>query len=172
MSSKGVLVDLVKYMKRSFIGLSFVLASSSVNTVMPQDLLQDGVDGKTFDSGLYVRKGTVAAALTNAFLFDQLITEQDSEEKSTKIASVIIDLKSLVSGLDALKMFELFSPDEWIKWVPGKEGRILIGLLYLQENPESSNAKIIAALRSDYKSASAVLQKEVSKTLEKLDISN
>lgn len=85
--------------------------------------------------GTFVRKGTIFTTVMNARLFDQLITEEASEEKIQKINAVVHDINELIPSLDSMGMFDFFTPIEWLQDGEKQPGRALVALLYLQANP-------------------------------------
>lgn len=117
--------------------LSALLLSTTLFAVMPSDLLPDGRDGALIN-GIFVRKGTVAAILANAKNFDLLKDDPDSQ-----IDSILEDIYALIPGMKALDMFNFFSPFEWIQKKDESEGRMLVGIFYLQHYPEDITQEII-----------------------------
>lgn len=118
----------------------FTFASPS--PVVPSDILPDGVDKTisvnpwTGEKGM-VRKGTVAATLNNIFVLNSLLKE---EKLNTDEIDVYKDsMESLISSLNYVGMFDIFSVDDWLRddLQPGKQ---LVAILYLKEYTGSSNA--------------------------------
>ncbi len=144
---------------------AILVLNSHVCAVQPQDVLKDESSETVTDSGVSVRKGTIYATILNIRQFDQLIKENDSSEKSEKIEKIKQDISSVIPALEAVKLFELFSPEEWLIYRPGNEGRLLVGLLYLQQFPQHWNAKIIDDLNKNLENFSWELQQEIKKTM-------
>lgn len=145
--------------------IAFMLSGAHVYSVQPQDAIQDGANETVTESGLSVRKGTIYATILNIRQFDQLIKESNSLEKSEKIEKIIQDINSVIPALESVKLFELFSVEEWLTYIPGHEGRLLVGLLYLQQFPEHNRIKLVEELKRNYKNFSRELQQEFNKML-------
>lgn len=145
--------------------LASLVLFSQIDGLQPQDILNDTANETKTESGMVVRKGTIYATILNIRQFDKLIKEEDSPEKTKEIEIIIQDIKSVIPALESVKMFELFSLEEWIAYTPGNEGRVLVGLLYLQKFPEEASVKIINALKDIFSESSKTLQQEILNTL-------
>lgn len=132
---KGVLMFNLK--KLAAYTLSTLILSTTLCAVMPSDLLPDGHDGSIIN-GIFVRKGTVAATISNAKYFDLLKNEPDAQ-----MDSILEDIYSLIPGMKALDMFNFFSPFEWIQKKGDNEGRVLVGIIYFQQYPEELTQEVI-----------------------------
>jgi hypothetical protein len=69
--------------------------------VRPQDILPDGADTTTLD-GKTARKGSVAAFVANARIFEQL------PQAGTDASAVLDELRTLLPTLQAVGVFDVF----------------------------------------------------------------
>lgn len=138
------------------------LLAAKADGVLPEDVLKDD---QNFLNGAAVvaRKGSVFATILNIEEFDQMIARPDSDEKTDKIKKIKADLAKLIPALHMVHMFELFSMQEWLAYRPGKEGRLLVGVLFMQHFPEYSSQVITSYLQRHYDSFSKELQIEIDR---------
>lgn len=121
--------------------------------ITPEKLLADGVDSAVLTNPFtgqksQVRKGTIAAMLSNASVLNQLLQQAEhSKEDEKQIIELCTAIKSLIPSLKTTGMFDLFTPFEWLN---SKEqlGRVLIVILYLQQYPQEINSNIKTLLEN------------------------
>lgn len=122
---------------------------------------------KTKD-GTLARKGTIAAAVLNAGYLEELLPQPQSKTRDSKIQAIIQDIHSLLPGLQALGIFQFFSPIEWIQQRKIlKEGRILIITLYLQTHPELVDEELRKALEEIKPKTHLEVRLEIEKLLQR-----
>lgn len=141
-----------------------LLSSIESLAIQPSDVLRDEVNETTTESGLVVRKGTIYATILNIYQFNQLIKKPDSIQKEIAIENVIRDMQEVIPALEAVKMFELFSIEEWLNCPLDNEGRLAVGLLYLQAFPNAKYLNLVDNMKQNYEANSLTLQKIIDQT--------
>jgi ketosteroid isomerase-like protein len=108
--------------------------------------MSDEQSGETQASGLFTRKGSYGAAMTNAWYFDQVVKHRpDSGSPHASASEALLDEivqveSNLVPVIAALGMIGFFSVAEWLD--TGHEGRILIAVLHLRDHPEAIDDEV------------------------------
>lgn len=87
--------------------------------------------GEVQTDGLFTRAASYGASMVNAYFFDQLIRE-DPQAFEGDLLQIIRNENSIISALEALHFFELFSVEEWLN--SPHLGRKLLGMLYLRRH--------------------------------------
>jgi hypothetical protein len=72
----------------------------TIRPITPQDVLADGAEGHRFE-GTYVRKGSIAAFITNVKLLETL------DPVSSDYQEVADQIRSLKPSLDAVGLFDV-----------------------------------------------------------------
>ena len=72
----------------------------TIRPITPQDVLADGAEGDRFE-GTYVRKGSIAAFITNVKLLETL------DPVSSDYQEVADQIRSLKPSLDAVGLFDV-----------------------------------------------------------------
>ena len=148
------------------VAMSTLCCFSSLEAVRPHDVIPDQVNEKQLSNGTSFRKGTIAATVLNAALFDKLIKMPNSPEKDKQITQLINDQKPLMVSLKDIGFFEFVTPLETLQSSNGKEGKALIGVLYLQQNPTEVTPEVTAQLKQLLKTTSPELQKQIRTVLD------
>ena len=128
----------------------------------PSTVLPDGIDSAiltnpyTFESG-HARKGTIASTINNVALLN-ILMKKDQKEDIEKAAAPI---RELISSLKVTGMFDIFTPLEWLS-ASDQLGRVLVGVFFLQANPQEKTEKIQEKLSQIYeKTTSAYLKNQI-----------
>jgi len=87
-----------------------------------------------------IRKGTIGTMMKNVALIE---TNKDPSKRAQILREIESDVGELVPSLKALGMFEFFTILEWLQ-NPKREGRVLVGLLYLQQFPDELTREVRA----------------------------
>lgn len=124
--------------------------------------IPDQVSGETQASGLFTRMGSYGASVINAHFFQQLV-QLNNPKYISEIEAIIKIEAGLVSTLRALNIIGFFSPLEWLD--THHEGRLLIILLYLQDNPREVTTEIRNKLKKLQPEVSIYLQAIIEKVL-------
>ncbi|AJI72637.1 conserved hypothetical protein [Francisella tularensis subsp. novicida GA99-3548] len=69
------------------------------NYVTPEKMLKDGVDGDMFN-GVFIRKGTIAAAIKNAQILDDPQSNKIDKEKALEYLKDAIPRLNKAFGMD------------------------------------------------------------------------
>lgn len=148
---------------RIFINALFaaVGATTAAFAVSPVDVLSDS-QNETQLKGVNVRKGTIAATMLNAKAFDEIQKISDPAERKMALEALRTEQSALIEGLDAVGLFEFFTPIEWLKKDGKNEGRAWIALLYLQRFPAAISEEVKAELRILAEQASHELLEEIA----------
>lgn len=113
----------------------------------PEALLPNGVDAAiitnpyTGESGM-ARKGTVGATLDNIHTLNHLLNNTPSNENTQKIQAIMKVQAALIPSLKIIGLFDFFNASEWLMHAKEQPGRCLIGLIYLQKNPEKMTPEV------------------------------
>lgn len=135
----------------------------------PESVLPAGVDTAlstnpyTHESAV-ARKGTVAATLNNIVLLNQQLLAVPSQENDQKTQKLIEAITALIPSLRVIGVFNLFTPDEWVR-SSGQPGRVLAAILYLQKYPQEVTPSLKQALQDISKNTKIKL---LSSEIEKL----
>ncbi len=122
--------------------LSALMLSGPLLAVQPQELFNEQQNEATTKDGVKVRKGTLLALFVNAQEFNRLVGKPDSPEKQKQIDKIVADLREVIPTATNLGLFKFFTPDEWIEDSSEYPGRALVGLIYLEKNPQAVNADV------------------------------
>ena len=125
--------------------------NSEKQAFTPEAILPNGVDGSlltnpyTHEQG-QARKGTIAATIHNISALNKMMAAPDansgtSDRTETEIEQIIAALRSLLPSLKITAMFNLFTPEEWLSGT-NQLGRLLVGVLFLQENPTEATPDV------------------------------
>lgn len=141
-----------------------------VGPFTPNGLLPDGVDSApvvnpyTGEKGS-ARKGTIAATINNVALLNQKLPIAATQEELKKIQDIMNAFIELIPSLRALAVFDLFNPEEWVS-SDQQPGRVLAGVLYLQNHPKEVTAETRQKLEK-IKSVTKIdiLSQEITKLL-------
>lgn len=126
-----------------------VLSKREPSLFTPDLILPDGADTTvsvnpyTQETGP-VRKGTVAATLSNIAVLNRLFSSPDSQKESLVI-EITEAVQRLLPSLRVIGVFDLFSIEEWLG-AHTQQGRLYVTALYLQRYPEEINEKIVGQL--------------------------
>lgn len=82
------------------------------NYVTPEKILKDGVDGDIFN-GVFIRKGTIAAAIKNAQILDDPQSNKLDKEKALQY------LKDTIPSLN-----KAFGMDKVLSWKNGQLNKL------------------------------------------------
>ncbi|MBS0606639.1 MAG: hypothetical protein KF898_06320 [Parachlamydiales bacterium] len=148
---------------RIFINALFAAAGAAASAfaVSPADVLSES-QNETQLKGISVRKGTIAATMLNAKAFDEIQKISDPAERKMALEALRREQGALIEGLDAVGLFEFFTPIEWLKKDGQNEGRAWIALLYLQRFPGAISEEVKGELRILAESASNELLIEIA----------
>ncbi|KAI0543196.1 hypothetical protein GGR58DRAFT_13539 [Xylaria digitata] len=80
----------------------------------------------TLPDGSKVQTGTVGALLANIRMYNEVYSVGDTD----KIRALETSFKAALPLLDRVGLFDLFTPDEWLRG--DNEGRRAVGRLYLE----------------------------------------
>ena len=135
-----------------------------LTAVTPAKLLPDGVDAAEVTNPFtkekaFIRKGTIASFYNNIALLDQLLALPDSKETREKLERISSFVKENLSGLRALGLFDVFTPKEWVQ-SDGFQGRILVGVYYLEAHPKNVTEETKEVLSQQHKGVTAPYLKE------------
>ncbi|WP_068471377.1 DUF7709 family protein [Candidatus Protochlamydia phocaeensis] len=134
--------------------------------VKAEDVLADNQNFFIDGEGRQIRKGTVAATIFNAKAIEGIIDQPASEAKKKRLEEILSDVRALIPALQAVQLFEFFTPLEWLKNDADlKEGRTFVVVLYLQHYPQAVSAEIRSLLSQLKGCVSPELQKEIEKAL-------
>lgn len=145
------------------LGCSLIYAEGAYT---PESILPEGVDSTisinpyTGESG-YTRKGIVAATLNNVARLNALFTQEETSEQRKEIAEILTAVDGLISSLQAVGIFNLFEPTDWIG--EGEQpGRVAVICLYFQRYPEKYTPPLQEQLkRVKSKISSLYLQNQI-----------
>lgn len=148
---------------RIFINALFAVAGSATAAfaVSPADVLSESQNEAQL-KGISVRKGTIAATMLNAKAFDEIQKIFDPAERNMALEALRTEQGALIESLDAVGLFEFFTPIEWLKKDGQNEGRAWIALLYLQRFPRAISEEVKGELRILAESASNELLVEIA----------
>ncbi|MFO1257146.1 MAG: hypothetical protein U1E78_01805 [Gammaproteobacteria bacterium] len=92
-------------------------------------------------NGVEVRKGTIASLIFNVETLDKALSNQDPD--LAQIHQAVKDIQSVLVGLDALEIFELFPIEQWLNATTAdgqpRYSKHLVGLMALQHFPKYQN---------------------------------
>lgn len=74
-------------------------------------------------------------------MLNKLLLEKASSGKEDKVKSLTHAIYDLLPSLQAIGVFDLFSPKEWLSDL-SQAGRILAALLYLEMYPENITPEV------------------------------
>lgn len=119
-----------------------------------QRILDDQI-GEQQPDGLFTRAASYGASIANAYFFDELslLNNVSYEHELKKIIAIE---RTLVSSLRALNIIGFFSIAEWLDTT--HQGRLMLILLYLEQNPHDINEKIRHKIQAIYPTLHSTLK--------------
>lgn len=107
----------------------------ATDPVQPSDVLPDH-QNTLEENGVQMRKGSIKATIENINAMNRILTMPEGNDRTEKLQAVIKVVQSLIPALDKVGCFSFFTLDEWIQ-DEQNQGRILVGLLYMEHDPKS-----------------------------------
>lgn len=136
---------------------AILLGSASLtHAVSPKDVLKDEDNTKTFENGVTIRKGTVAATYANAKLFEAM-----AQGGAGELQDLRSEQAALVPALDQVGFYAFYGAEKMLDPDPTREGRAWIALLYYALNPELVTPEIAQKIEVLKKNSSKLLASEI-----------
>ncbi|KTD60330.1 hypothetical protein Lsan_2108 [Legionella santicrucis] len=124
--------------------------------------IPDNQIGEVQKDGTFTRAASYGVSMINAYFFDEL-SKLDATNQEKNLLEIIETESKLIPSLKALDIIGFFSPQEWLQ--SDHQGRIMIILLYLTQQPEAVTPEIVNQLKEKYTTLIPSLQKMVDKIL-------
>lgn len=164
-SALGVFLPILLF--SCVVGTKNQVPQASGRAFTPEKILPQGVDETisinpyTGESG-YTRKGVIAATLNNVALLNKLLANSN-KETALQVKEITEAIIGLIPSLRAVGIFNLFSIEEWIA-AQEQPGRMMVGVLYLQQYPSEISDKARQKLKDAINhSAPPLLINEIAK---------
>ena len=104
--------------------------------------IEDNKDGEIINN-TFLRMGSYGAAMTNSFIFTDII-KSEHPEKTKMITQIMTQQEKLIPVLVKLNIIGFFKPIEWLN--TQDQGRLMTILLYYKQFPESVDKKVISSI--------------------------
>lgn len=127
--------------------------------------IPDNQIGEVQKDGTFTRAASYGVSMINAYFFDEL-SKLHSSSQEKNLLEIIETESKLISSLKALDIIGFFSPEEWLR--SDHQGRVMIILLYLTQQPEAVTPEIVTQLKEKYTTLTPCLQKMVDEILVRL----
>jgi len=117
--------------------------------------IPDNQIGEVQKDGTFTRAASYGVSMINAYFFQELAL-LNPDHYHDELKQIIDTEAKLVPSLKALDIIGFFSPEEWLQ--TDHQGRLMIILIYLLQEPSAVDAKTLKQIKQVYPSLTSSLK--------------